>query len=105
VQKGALHELKVCRRALGISHLLLADDTLLFFEANGEQARLVNDALRLYERGTGQLINPSKCSLLFGSDCLGPAQGKVKQILMVDNVASEEKYLGLPSPKGRMKQR
>jgi hypothetical protein len=36
VQKGALHELKVCRRALGISHLLLADDTLLFFEANEE---------------------------------------------------------------------
>jgi hypothetical protein len=40
---------------------------------------------------------------LFRSDCPGPAQGKVKQILMVDNVALEEKYLGLPTPEDQMK--
>jgi hypothetical protein len=30
VRRGALHELKICRRAPGISHLLFADDTPVF---------------------------------------------------------------------------
>jgi hypothetical protein len=30
VERGALHELKICRNAPSISHLLFTDDTLLF---------------------------------------------------------------------------
>jgi hypothetical protein len=31
IRSGAMHDLRICRTALGISHLLFADDTLLFF--------------------------------------------------------------------------
>jgi hypothetical protein len=67
VSQGWLQEVHVCRRAPGISHLLFADDTLLFLEAKMDQAKIIHDVLRKYERCTGQFINPAKCSMMFGS--------------------------------------
>jgi hypothetical protein len=97
IAQGSIHELQICRRAPGISHLLLADDTLLFLEATGDQATKVNRVLRSYERGTGQLINPTKCSLFFSVACTEENKETVKTILGVQNIAQEEKYLGLPT--------
>jgi hypothetical protein len=102
VRQGGLHELHICRRAPGISHLLFADDTLLFFEASEDQAVLINKVLHRYEEGMGQLINPSKCSVMFGSACPEENQEKVKAVLQVRITAQEEKYLGLPTLEGRM---
>jgi hypothetical protein len=102
IQIGDLRELKICRNAPGISHLLFADDTLLLLEASEEQAEWVNQLLRKYEKGTGQLINPAKCSVMFSSDCDDEDKKKVKAILKVELVAHKEKYLGLPTLEGRM---
>jgi hypothetical protein len=38
VDQNNISGIKVCRRAPGISHLLFADDTLLFFRADSTQA-------------------------------------------------------------------
>jgi hypothetical protein len=84
-----------------ISHLLFANDTLLM-EATKEQAHLIEDALRRYEKSTGPLINPTKCSILFGADCMQANQERVKQILQIGRTTMEEKYLGLPTREGRM---
>jgi hypothetical protein len=51
---------------------------LLFIEATEEHAHRIDDALRLYERCTCQLINPAKCSMLFGVECRPDMQEKVK---------------------------
>jgi hypothetical protein len=40
---GALQELKICRHAPGISHLLFTDDTMLFLGAIEEQSEKVKD--------------------------------------------------------------
>jgi hypothetical protein len=45
VSRGALHELRICHNAPGISLLLFADDTLLFLEAIEDQASLTERAL------------------------------------------------------------
>ncbi|XP_073363317.1 uncharacterized protein [Aegilops tauschii subsp. strangulata] len=66
VRTNAIEPLKICRGAPGVSHLLFADDTLLFFKANQQQAGAVQDIIHAYESATGQLINPAKCSILFG---------------------------------------
>jgi hypothetical protein len=42
VQQGNLKELQICRRAPGISHLLFADDTLLFLKVGEDQAHVVD---------------------------------------------------------------
>lgn len=61
--------LKVARGAPGISNLLFADDSLLFFKATQEEARAADSALKFFQRCTGQLLSPSKCSVLFSSAC------------------------------------
>jgi hypothetical protein len=103
VQSGNLQELKVCRRAPGISHLLFADDTLLFFKANPTQAEVVKYVLEVFARGTGQLINPAKCSIMFKGEENEGDHAAVKQILAVEHTVLDEKYLGLPTPRGRIK--
>jgi hypothetical protein len=54
-------DLKICRKAPVISHLLFADDSLLFFEANADQATKIKEILSKYEKGIGQLLSPPKC--------------------------------------------
>ena len=58
IEDGRLSPIKITRRAPGISHLLFADDTLLFFKANVEEATLVGSILDKYAGTTGQLLNP-----------------------------------------------
>ena len=90
------------RNAPSISHLLFADDTLLFFRATEQEALSIKDALAKYARAIGQLINPQKCSIQFGDNCPLVIQTAVRQVLQVHNVEFEGKYLGLPTPDGRM---
>jgi hypothetical protein len=40
-----------------MSHLLFADDTLMFLEANAGQAKVIKNIIQRDEEGTGQLIN------------------------------------------------
>jgi hypothetical protein len=102
VDDGGISPIKVCRNAPGISHLMFADDTMLFFRATEEQAIRVKDVLEVYEKGTGQLINPAKCSIMFSTVCTQEAQDMVRTTLQVVQRAFEDKYLGLPTPEGRM---
>jgi hypothetical protein len=102
VDSGNIVPLKICRRAPGISHLLFADDSLLFFKANVEHANKIRAALQLYASSTSQLINPGKCSIMFGNSCPMPIREEIKGVLQDVQETFEAKYLGLPTPEGRM---
>lgn len=102
VHNGRLKDIRIFHGAPGISHLLFADDTLLFLEATESQAEVVNSSIKSYERCTGQLINPSKSSIMFGVSVPGDRQAAVSSRLDTPTIVLEEKYLGLPTPEGRM---
>lgn len=55
---GQIECLKVCRRAPSITHLLFADDSLLFFRANQGQTTAVKNVLNVFEKCTGQQLSP-----------------------------------------------
>jgi hypothetical protein len=103
INMGNIQELQICRRSPGISHLLFADDSLLFFKANMEQASKINVVLRTYEASTGQLLSPAKCSLMLGRKCSDDDGKALAQVLNIENTSFDDKYLGLPIPEGRMK--
>jgi hypothetical protein len=102
VAKRNIQELHICRRSPGASHLLFADGTLLFIQATEDQATRIKEVLSTFEKCTSQLINPLKCSMMFGRDYSMTNKDKVLDILRVPNTTTEEKYLGLPTPEGRM---
>jgi hypothetical protein len=102
VQNNMITPVKICRNAPGISHLLFADDSLLFFKATPQEAGRVKQVIEEYASSTGQLINPAKCSIFFGDSCPNATREAVKEVLHVQHEAFDAKYLGLPTPHGRM---
>jgi hypothetical protein len=53
----------VASSAPSVNHLLFADDSLLFFKANGEGATEISESLSLYCQAPGQRISLQKSSL------------------------------------------
>jgi hypothetical protein len=98
-----LQEFKINRGSPSITHLMFADDCLLFFQANPTQAAVIKSAITTFEEGSGQLLSANKCSILFSESCLEQCQQQVKQILQVTRESFEDKYLGFPTPEGRMR--
>ena len=57
---------RVCNRSPWISHLLFADDCLIFINANGASARRLEETLQIYDEASGQRVNIDKSPLFFG---------------------------------------
>lgn len=103
VDEGNIMPVKVARGSPGISNLLFADDSLLFFRASIDQTKAVKEARETFQRATGQLLSANKCSLLFSKKCPSDLQSGIRDVLETVSSTSESKYLGLPTPEGRMK--
>lgn len=62
---GMLHGNRVCRSASHISHLMFADDCLLFCRATMEECMIWKKILEAYDVALGQIINFEKSDLFF----------------------------------------
>ena len=60
VRMGRIMGVPVCRGAPKISHLLFADDSIIFCRATLEEANRVSQVLKDYERESGQKLNKEK---------------------------------------------
>ena len=65
---GRLHGVSICRSAPSISHLLFADDSLVFCQAKQEEVQMTSDVLDLYAMASGQCINFEKSYVYFSSN-------------------------------------
>ncbi|EEC76673.1 hypothetical protein OsI_14649 [Oryza sativa Indica Group] len=64
---------------------------------------VVKQVLDDFASSTGQLINPSKCSIMFGEASAVGIQKDIRSILQIGDNGFDDKYLGFPTPEGRMK--
>ena len=63
--KGDIHGFSLCRRDPKLTHLLFADDSLLFCKATMEECGKVLEILNMYEGSLGKKLNTSKMTLFF----------------------------------------
>lgn len=64
---------------------------------------MIKKILNTYARSTCQLVNLTKCSILFNMREHVQQHELVKNVLAIQREVFEAKYLGLPTPKGRIK--
>lgn len=86
-----------------ISHLLFADDSLIFSRASIADCKNLKEIFDCYAQASGQIFNFDKSSILFSGRT---PKGKITAIRGLFNlkvVSSHEKYLGLSSMIGRKK--
>ena len=102
-ESSALQGVKVAESAPAISHLLFADDCLLFFKANLESVNHIRDVLELYCNASGQRVNLDKSSIFFSKGCSEALRHDIKDWLDVHQETLNEKYLGMPIDVGRDK--
>lgn len=100
---GSLHGSKVCRFAPEISHLLFANDCILFCRASQQECVTLKSILDNYEHISGQAINYSKSGIFFSLNVKEDLRSAISGILGVYNPLNTGRYLGLPSLVGRNK--
>jgi hypothetical protein len=86
-----------------ITHLLFADDSIVFLEASESSLAALRTLLQSYEACSGQRVNLQKSSIFFGKGCSNEKKNALKNVLGISCEALSEKYLGLPTVVGRSK--
>ncbi|XP_031101846.1 uncharacterized protein LOC116005747 [Ipomoea triloba] len=101
--RGLMHGVRVARGAPTVWHLFFADDSLLFFRADTNEAQEVKRCLDLYCASSGQLVNYDKSSITFSVNTVPVMCTQVAGIFGVQQTADFGRYLGFPSFIGRNK--
>lgn len=93
----------MARGGVKLTHLLFADDCIIFGRACWEEWVRIRGILQLYERASGQCLHKQKTTIMFSSN----GRKRDWERIIVDLGArvqnSFEKYLGLPAMVGKSK--
>ena len=94
--EGSIHGFALSRRSPKLTHLLFANDSLLFCRSNIYECQKVLDLLASYESMSGQQTNRGKTSIFFSKSTTLDMRNEIKEALGVPEIRQYEKYLGLP---------
>ena len=100
---GRIQGVSICAGAPSITHLLFADDSLLFLKANDGNATHLRHVLQIYEICSGQKINKEKSFIVSSKNTQPQAKRRFMEILDLTQESMNERYLGLPVYMGRSK--
>ncbi|KAL0406460.1 UNVERIFIED_CONTAM: putative mitochondrial protein [Sesamum latifolium] len=100
---GNIRGVSICHQAPTISHLLFADDTLIFCQASHESSSNIRNILNTYRRASGQEINFQKSSITFSRNTEPTLRASLASEFGIHTDNKMEMYLGLPSIAARSK--
>ncbi|KAL0463452.1 UNVERIFIED_CONTAM: hypothetical protein Slati_0232800 [Sesamum latifolium] len=98
---GTIKGVVVSRREPRASHLLFANDTLIFCQATQETLMCVKRILSIYESASSLMINNGKSRMVFSKNMDANSCTILANILGVVVVPKHDKYLSLPKVVGR----
>ncbi|XP_010419180.1 PREDICTED: uncharacterized protein LOC104704857 [Camelina sativa] len=92
--------IKIARDLPPISHLLFADDSLFFCQADEEQCSTVMNIIGNYGKASGQEVNLDKSSIMFGKKVTSEVKDRVKSVIGISKEGGMGSYLGIPESLG-----
>lgn len=95
--EGMINGVSVYRGAPQISHLLFADDCIIFGKASIDEGNRVLEVLANYEKESGQKLNKEKTSLFFNRNTNKEIREEIKGIFGAQIIHKHKRYLGLPT--------
>jgi hypothetical protein len=98
-----LQGIKIARNCAAVSHLLFADDLILFAKATSVEAVHLKSCMDIYCRWSGQAINCSKSSIHFSKNTASSTINSISGIFPFKRASISSKYLGLPLLFGKKK--
>ncbi|KAL0449288.1 UNVERIFIED_CONTAM: hypothetical protein Slati_1485200 [Sesamum latifolium] len=101
--QGTIQGISISSQAPRVSHLLFADDTMIFCKATPTAILDIQGILKLFERAFGYKINLEKSAIVFSHNT--PVQNReiLANVLRVMVKDKHDKYLDLPSTVGQSK--
>ncbi|KAL0448030.1 UNVERIFIED_CONTAM: hypothetical protein Slati_1930900 [Sesamum latifolium] len=102
-EEGQIQGVAVSCHTPRVSHLLFADDTLVFCQATTEAFNCVYHILTKFECASGLKINLQKLAVVFSKNVENASQIALTSILGISVDVKHEKHLGLPTIIGRSK--
>lgn len=93
----------MCKRVPIITHLLFANDYILFFRAEEKEGKCLKEILEVYEKTSDQVVNLAKSELYFSKNTSSVIRDRLVVVLGVSKYLGTGRYLGLPSMIGRKK--
>ncbi|KAK4382283.1 hypothetical protein Sango_2886600 [Sesamum angolense] len=100
---GSIWGIAVSRSAPLVSHLLFANDTLIFCQSTSEALSCIRGILVAFKKASGLKINSHKSVIVFSRNVEDVRRTELANILGVFVVPKHEKYFGLPTVVGCLK--
>lgn len=101
--QSLLKGIKISNVGPSITHLLFADDSLFFCQANEKSCTTIQEILYQYERASGQQVNTRKSAITFGKRVMNSTKTHIRRLLQIHNDGGCSKCLGLPEQFGKKK--
>ncbi|XP_021621451.1 uncharacterized protein LOC110621477 [Manihot esculenta] len=95
LNNSAIRGLSASRHGPSISHLLFADDSILFTQATMEQENIIQSILHNYSRASGQSVNLAKSTIIFGPNTSPILKQQICSSLSIHNLEVNARLLGL----------
>jgi hypothetical protein len=100
---GQIHGIRAARGYTPITHLMFADDLLLFTRSSHEELNAILNCLEIYQSWSGQVVNFQKSSILFSHNLSTEHKRSLCSLSGFEEGDPSSKYLGLPLALSRSK--